>query len=73
MRHVTRHHVGDRISLRRWLDESAGDVGDVIGHLVAWGDDDILHVRKRDETIVHVEASSILASRVVPPPPSRTR
>lgn len=73
VRHVTRDDVGSRVSVRRWLDESAGDVGDVIGDLLTWGDDDVLHIRKRDDTIVAVPAAAVLASRVVPPPPPRAR
>ena len=68
---VTRDDVGQRVTVRRWLDEIDGEVGDVVGHLVTWSEDDVLTIRRRDETEVDVPASSVLASRVIPDPPPR--
>lgn len=70
VRHVGPDDVGSRVSVRRWLDETRTDVGDVVGELLAW-DDGVLRIEKRDGTVIEVAAERILASRVVPPPPPR--
>lgn len=68
---VTPDDVGSRVSVRRYLDRD-GNVGDVLGPLVSY-DDGILVVDGRDGE-VPIHESSVLASRVVPPPPEpRTR
>ena len=63
---VTPSDVGQRVSVRRWLDRD-GNVGDVLGPLVSY-DDGMLVVEGRDGP-VRIPESSVLASKVVPPPP----
>lgn len=68
---VAPEHVGSRVSIRRWVtDPDRGPVpSDVVGRLITWSDDDHLEVRKRDGTLVSLDAADILASRVVPEHP----
>lgn len=73
MARVTRGDVGERVSIRRWLHEVDGEVGDVLGHLVDWSDDDVLTIEKRDGETVTTPAALVLASKLIPPaPPRRT-
>lgn len=70
VRHVTPEHVGERVSVRRWIDDpDRGRVpSDVVGRLLAFTDDVLLLVDRRYQ--LHVVATgSVLASRVVPPHP----
>ena len=57
--------VGRRVTLRHRL---VGDtrLTDVVGHLVAW-DDGALSVRRRDGATATVQASDLVAGKVVPP------
>ena len=69
-RRVTPEHVGERVSLRRWVDDpQRGPVhGDVVGRLLAFDDDLLLLVDRRRRLHV-IEAARVLSSRVVPPHP----
>jgi 8-oxo-dGTP pyrophosphatase MutT (NUDIX family) len=70
VRRVGPEHVGQRVSLRRWVDDpERGPVqSDVVGRLLAHGDDLLLLVDRRHQLHV-VEAARVVASRVVPPHP----
>jgi 8-oxo-dGTP pyrophosphatase MutT (NUDIX family) len=69
-RRVTPEHVGERVSLRRWVDDpDRGPVqSDVVGRLLAFDDELLLLVDRRHRLHV-VEAGRVLSSRVVPPHP----
>jgi hypothetical protein len=62
--------VGSRVSLRLRL--PSGGLTDVVGRLEAW-ESDLLHVRKRDGTVVTVRADALVAGKVVPSGPTRRR
>jgi hypothetical protein len=64
---VTPADVGSRVTVRRALPDG---VGDVVGELVSWAGG-VLTIRRRDETLVEVAESAVVASRVVPPVPPR--
>ena len=69
---VTPDDVGERVSVRRWLDEDQTEAGDVLGYLLAYEDDVLTVDGKQGE--VSFDESTVLASRIVPPPPEpRTR
>lgn len=70
VRRVTPDQVGERVSLRRWIDDPArGPVqSDVVGRLLAHDDEVLLLVDRRHQLHV-VDASRIVSSRVVPPHP----
>ena len=68
---VTPDDVGARVSVRRWLDEDRTEAGDVIGELLAY-EDGHLTVEGRRGRVTFPE-STVLASRVVPPPPEPRR
>jgi hypothetical protein len=59
--------AGMRISLRRALPE--GGYGDVLGDLLSW--DTVVRVRRRDGSVVCVDAETVVAAKKVPPPPAR--
>ena len=65
---LTRADVGRRVTVRRWVpDDERGVVpSDVVGHLDAWGDDDVLHVRRRSGEVVAVALDDVLAAKVIP-------
>ncbi len=69
-RRVGPEHVGQRVSLRRWVDDPGrGPVqSDVVGRLLAHDDEVLLLVDRRHQLHV-VDAARVLASRVVPPHP----
>jgi 8-oxo-dGTP pyrophosphatase MutT (NUDIX family) len=69
-RRVTPEHVGQRVSLRRWVDDpERGPVqSDVVGRLLAHDDEVLLLVDRRRQLHV-VPAGRVLSSRVVPPHP----
>ena len=71
---VTPAHVGQRVTIRHLVEEDGRQVPtDVVGHLRAW-EGDRLRVERRDGTVVEVDATTIVASRVIPhPPPPRRR
>jgi hypothetical protein len=68
---VTPDDVGRRVSVRRWLDEDHTEAGDVLGDLLAYADGR-LTVDGRDGPVTFGE-DTVLASRVVPPPPAPRR
>ena len=73
---VTRDHVGQRVTIRHVVVEEDGRevVTDVVGELRAWDDEGQLTVERRDGRRVHVDATTIVASRLIPhPPPPRRR
>lgn len=68
---VTPDDVGRRVSVRRWLDEDRTEAGDVLGDLLAYADGR-LTVDGRDGPVTFAE-DTVLASRLVPPPPAPRR
>jgi ADP-ribose pyrophosphatase YjhB (NUDIX family) len=70
VRRVAPEHVGQRVSIRRWIDDPArGPVqSDVVGRLMAYEDDVLVLVDRRHQLHV-VEAARVVSSRVVPPHP----
>ncbi|MFE1439335.1 GNAT family N-acetyltransferase [Streptomyces sp. NPDC058739] len=71
---VTAADVGKRVSVRRLRDagDSAEKFTDTVGVLTSW-DDGVLVITKRDGERVRIEASSLVAGKVVPPAPARRR
>ncbi len=67
---VTPADVGNRVSLRRRL--PTGAYSDVVGILESWSEG-LLTVRRRDGSLVSVPADTLVAGKVVPPPPKRPR
>ena len=72
---VTRDHVGQRVTIRHVIVEDGREMAtDVVGELRAWDEEGRLTVERRDGRRVHVDATTIVASRVIPhPPPPRRR
>lgn len=70
VRRVTAEHVGERVSVRRWVDDpERGPVqGDVVGRLLVHDDDAMLIVDRRRRLHV-VDPGRVVSSRVVPPHP----
>ncbi len=62
--------VGQRVSLRRVLDDGREGLGDVLGDLVSWAGG-MLVVRTRDGSETHVAERHLLAGRLIPPAPAR--
>jgi hypothetical protein len=71
---VTPDDVGRRITVRHELLEASPDASltDVVGVLLAWGEDDVLVVERRDGRRVSVPRALVVAARVVPTPASDT-
>lgn len=70
---VTPEHVGERVTIRHLVDDDGQQVAtDVLGHLRSW-EGDRLRVERRDGRITEVDATTIVASRVIPPAPPRRR
>ena len=72
---ITPDDVGQRVSVRAWLEDAAErDEGprhtDVLGELVAW-EDGWLSIRRRDGEVVQVDEALLVAGKVIPPPPPR--
>lgn len=69
-RRVSPEHVGERVSVRRWVDDpERGPVqADVVGRLLAHDGEALLIVDRRHRLHV-VAAARVLSSRVVPPHP----
>ena len=70
VRRVTDEHVGERVSVRRWVDDpQRGPVqSDVVGRLLVHDDDAMLIVDRRRQLHV-VDPARVVSSRVVPPHP----
>ncbi len=62
--------VGRRVSLRRRLPE--GGFTDVVGVLENWSAG-IIRVRRRNDSLVEFRADTLVAGKVVPDTPRRTR
>lgn len=72
---VTPDHVGQRVTIRHVVEDDGREVAaDVVGYLRSW-EDDRLQVERRDGSITEVDATTVVASRVIPhpPPPPRRR
>lgn len=68
---ITPADVGRRVSIRRALPD--GRLGDVVGTLQAWSDG-ALKVRRRDDSVVEIAETTLVAAKIVPPaPPPRQR
>lgn len=69
-RRVGPEHVGERVSIRRWIDDpERGPVqSDVVGRLLAHDGEALLVIDRREHLHV-VDATRIVSSRVVPPHP----
>lgn len=67
---LTVDDVGQRVSIRRWVEdeERGARPSDVLGHLRSWVDE-ILVIEKKDGSLVDVYAADILAAKVIPPAP----
>lgn len=59
--------VGRRVSVRRRLAE--GGMADAVGVLDGWFGG-VLHVRRRDGSVVAIAEETLVAGKVVPPPPA---
>lgn len=65
--------VGQRVSVRAWLDDAAEiEDGprhtDAIGILEAWADG-MLAIRRKDGTLTEIDEASMVAGKLVPPAP----
>lgn len=71
---LTPDDVGERVSIRRWVEdpERGARPSDVVGHLEAWEDGTLL-VRRRDDQVVEVYEADILSAKVIPPAPPPRR
>jgi len=67
---VTPDDVGQRVTVRRYLDAERTEVGDVIGELVTYDEDGVLTIESVRGTVT-VPDARVLASRVVPPRPTK--
>jgi hypothetical protein len=65
---ITPADAGQRVSLRRRL--PTGGYSDVVGVLESWSHG-VLRVRRRDDEVVEIPQSILVAGKVVPPPPPR--
>ncbi|WP_449451342.1 putative acetyltransferase [Spiractinospora alimapuensis] len=66
---VTPRDVGRRVMVRYRL--VSGQMTDVVGVLIAWEGEEI-SVQRRDGQVTQVIASTVIASKVIPPAPSRS-
>ena len=65
---LSRDDVGARVTVRHRLPAGASaSLSDVVGVLTAWGDDDVLHVERRDGSSLELHRSDVVAAKVVPP------
>lgn len=60
---ITPADVGRRVTIRRALPD--GRLGDVVGVLLAWSDG-VLRVRRRDDSVVEIAQTALVAAKVVP-------
>ncbi|MCW5253259.1 GNAT family N-acetyltransferase [Streptomyces sp. SHP 1-2] len=71
---ITAADVGKRVSVRRLTESGAtrARFTDTVGVLTSW-DDDVLLITRRDGESVRIDASSLVAGKVVPAAPARRR
>ncbi|MFI0983043.1 GNAT family N-acetyltransferase [Streptomyces sp. NPDC021093] len=71
---LTPDDVGKRVSVRRLTGDSAPGArfADAVGVLTSW-DDGVLSITRRSGETVRVDASSLVAAKVVPAAPARRR
>ncbi|WP_437071714.1 GNAT family N-acetyltransferase [Streptomyces sp. enrichment culture] len=71
---ITAADVGKRVSVRcvRAVGDSAGKFTDTVGVLTSW-DDDVLVITRRDGERVRIDASLLVAGKVVPAAPARRK
>lgn len=67
---VSETDVGKRVTLRRVLPN--GRFADTVGVLESWRDGEVT-VRRKDGELARIRADELVAGRVVPPAPRRTR
>jgi hypothetical protein len=67
---ITPADVGRRVSVRHRYD--ATTLTDVVGQLLTWSDD-VLRIERRDGEVVDIAVGDVVAAKVVPPPPLRSR
>lgn len=73
---ITPEDVGERVSVRYWLDDAAmherGPThSDALGTLEAW-QDGLLHIRRKDGSLAVVDEAAMVAGKILPPaPPAR--
>ena len=60
---ITPDDLGKRVTIRRALPD--GRLGDVVGILQAWSDG-VLRVRRRDDSVVEIAQTALVAAKVVP-------
>ncbi|MGW1135211.1 GNAT family N-acetyltransferase [Streptomyces griseoluteus] len=72
---ITPADVGKRVSVRQLTGSGAAGerFTDTVGVLTSWDDDGVLMITRRDGRVVEVEASSLVAGKVVPSAPARRR
>ncbi|MET9133171.1 GNAT family N-acetyltransferase [Streptomyces antibioticus] len=71
---ITAADVGKRVSVRRLTDPGVteGKFTDTVGVLTSW-DDGVLVITRKSGDSVRIDASSLVAGKVVPPAPARRR
>lgn len=72
---ITPADVGQRVSVRSWLDDAAERESgpahtDTLGTLESW-EDGVLAIRRKDGTLTQVDEASMVAGKVIPEAPSR--
>lgn len=72
---ITPDDVGQRVSVRAWLEDAAEAAGgpthtDAIGTLESW-QDGVLAIRRKDGTLTTIDEASLVAGKLVPPAPTR--
>lgn len=67
---ITPDDVGSRVSVR--ARDDAGGYTDAVGELEGWSEGR-LTIRRRDGRTVSVAERSLVAGKVVPPPPAKRR
>lgn len=66
---VTPSDIGRRVTIRR---ADTGGFRDTVGVLVSW-EHGVLRVRRRDGELVEISEASVVAGKVVPDAPGRSR
>ncbi|BDH07979.1 MULTISPECIES: GNAT family N-acetyltransferase [Streptomyces] len=72
---ITPADVGKRVSVRQLTGSGAAGekFTDTVGVLTSWDDDGVLMITRRDGRVVRIDASSLVAGKVVPSVPARRR